>query len=77
LPLRISIKRAAELLDIGYEKTWRLVSSGVFTRIDPDGNRGRGKRVYLDPDEVTVYAKAGLNALREYQARKKAKSNKR
>lgn len=68
-PLRVKPADAAAQLAIHYETLRDLIGRGLFTVIAPKG-RGVGKRVYLLPDEVEVYAVGGEDALREYRVRR-------
>lgn len=68
-PLRLTPAQAAQKLNIHYETLRSVMTREVFTVIAPRG-RGVGKRVFLYPDEVEVYATGGEHALRDHRVRK-------
>jgi hypothetical protein len=71
-PVRLSPKQAAVVMNIHPSTVRKLVSQNLFTIIPfRAGERGVGKRYYLHPDEVEIYATQGEEALREFRARKK------
>lgn len=65
-PLRISVTSACEILDLAPSAVRGLIHDGTFTTIAPHG-RGRGKRLYLFPDEVRVYATEGREGVLTYR----------
>lgn len=61
-PLRLSVTSAGEILDLAPTAVRDLIHNGTFTVLAPNG-RGRGKRLYLLPDEVRAYATGGREAV--------------
>lgn len=70
-PLRMGLGNAAELLNISIDGVRKLIDAKVLTPILPNG-RGRGKRMYVYPGEVEVFATEGLEGVVDYR-RKQAK----
>lgn len=68
-PLRIPLGEAAARLCSGLDHVRDLIHSGVLTVIAPNG-RGRGKRLYVLPDEVEAYALGGREAVERLRAAK-------
>lgn len=66
-PVRIRYADALGVLQVSRPTLDRLVRRDLFTVIAP-GGRGRGKRIYLLPDELEVYGTRGEDALRAYRA---------
>jgi len=69
-PLRITTRTAATMLDLKLDAVRRLIKQGVFTPLVPSG-RGRGKRLYLRPEEVQAYAEGGVGAVSAIKKRKR------
>ncbi len=69
-PLRYSVRTAARLLGMGPDAVRVLAKAGTLTPLYPAG-RGRGKKVYLLPDEVHAYATGGLEGVVAYRKRKR------
>lgn len=54
--LRLTVREAAELLGVHYQTVHRMIAEGELKASAPKG-RGRGKRLYLNPDAVKRYAR--------------------
>jgi hypothetical protein len=70
-PLRYPVKEAVELLRVGMSTFRRLLKEKEFTVIRDRPDAGKGSPAFVPADEIEVFALGGLEALREYRAKKK------
>ena len=71
-PIRVTPRKAAELLSIHYETLRGLIRVGIFTVVAPYG-RGVGKRTYLLMSEVEAFGREGVEAVKALQSRTRKK----
>lgn len=67
-PLRVTVRDAAERLDVCAETVRRLIRSGTLRGIYPRG-MGPGKPVYLDAGELEMYARGRFAELQDMALR--------
>jgi hypothetical protein len=73
--LRISLRDAAIQLGMHPETLRKLaVEQGEFAVLRNRGGPKQGRRVYLKPAEISVFAQGGVEALREYRAQARRRS---
>lgn len=65
-PDRLTSADAATKLRVSAETLRAYVLTGQIVPITPNG-RGRGKRLYFDPEEIKVFALRGAEAARKYR----------
>lgn len=68
---RWNIQTAARMLDTTTAEIRRLVAQGILTDLRPPRQRRSNTRIYVDPQEVKLYAAADWSGLESYKRKMK------